>query len=116
MIDQGKAKEAVMNLNKKNLDNLLCALSVEKYIFEIFGNMIDTKYSPETSAMMVRYFDPRLQAEPNLLAAIKRAMPESPSRVQRMGARGEDFRTHLAYPGGLSIVLAYSPKENYGTN
>lgn len=114
MIDQGKAKEAVMNLNKKNLDNLLRAISIEKYVFEIFGNMIETKYSPETSAMMVRYFDPRLQAEPNLLSAIKRAMPESPSRVHRMGSRSENSRTRLAYPGGLSIVLAYSPRENYG--
>lgn len=99
MIDEILAKQKVEEMNKANFNNLLRALAVEKYLFNIFGSDVDARYNPEVGAMVVQCRDTRENAIKNVVESIKRSAGEVPRRVEyyTAGARME-------FSGGFSVV------------
>ena len=105
MIDETKAREKVDTMNKQNLQNLLTALAVEKYLFDIFGSSITTGYSPETETMLVKYMDSRPNALKNILESVKRATHQKPTSTPMECVEGVlKTRDRLVFPSGFSVM------------
>ena len=99
MIDEARAAEKVNAMNQANVKNLVRALAVQKYLFDIFGDKVDMAYSPETGTMQIRSKDSRLTVMRNVIESVKRAVREKPSSV--LPGR----HTRLYFPGGFSVVV-----------
>jgi hypothetical protein len=108
MIDEEKVKERIETMNKQNFQNLLMAMSVDKYLFDIFGNFLTTAYSPDVSTMMVRYKDPRSNALKNIVESVKRAAMEKPSHVRYFGMKKDGTTgARLEFSGGFSVMAVH---------
>jgi len=107
MIDEPKAKEKVETMNRANFQNLLMALQIERYLFQIFGSAIDTAYSPEVGTLIVRNKDPRSNAMKNIVASVRQSVHES--TIWPPAWSGKQAR--LFFPGGFS-VLVMAAEEN----
>ena len=103
MIDEEKVKARVDDMNKSNLQNLLMALSVEKYLVEIFGSVVDTAYNPDVGAMLVRCRDPRSNALKNVVESVKRTAHENPGRVRYFSTDGTSG-ARMEFAGGFSVM------------
>ncbi|MBE3131372.1 MAG: hypothetical protein IMZ54_11755 [Acidobacteria bacterium] len=108
MIDEVKAREKVDTMNKRNLQNLLTALAVEKYLFDIFGSSVITGYSPETQTMLVKYMDSRPNALKNILECVKRATHQNPTSHPYEVVEGTlQTRDRLTFPSGFSVMAIH---------
>lgn len=108
MIDEAKAREKVEAMNKQNLQNLLTALSVEKYLFEIYGSELSTSYSPDTQTMVIKYYDPRHFALKNILECVKRATHQNPTSTPYESVEGLlRKRGRMFFPSGFSVMAVH---------
>lgn len=109
MIDHEKAEEAIVKLNKQNFENLLLAGKIEKYLYQIWGDAVDTNYSPMTSTMLIKCFDHRSMAQKNLIASVKQAAMVEPDTQER-GQSVEGWRIRLGFASGLNVMIIESRK------
>ena len=108
MIDEAKARECVETMNKANFRNLLTALNVERYLFSIFGDSLDTGYSPDTGTFVIRYKDTRPNALKNIIESVKRAARETPGRAHYFGVKGKTTSgARFAFAGGFSVMAIH---------
>ena len=95
----------IETMNKQNLQNLLTALAVEKYLFDIFGSAITTGYNPEMQTFLVRYKDTRHNALKNILECVKRATHQNPTSHPYEAINGAlQTRDRLFFPSGFSVM------------
>lgn len=105
MIDEVKAREKVETMSRRNLQNLLTALAVEKYLDEIFGSSITTGYSPETETMLVKYMDARPHVLKSILESVKRATHQKPTSAPMECVDGVlKTRDRLVFPSGFTVM------------
>ena len=104
MIDDIAVRERVEEMNKANFKNLLRAFAVEKYLFDIFGSAVDTRYNPEIGAMVVRCCDPRSNAIKNVVESVKRSAGEVPGKVRYFSTRTESG-ARMEFSGGFSAMV-----------
>ncbi|MBE3109318.1 MAG: hypothetical protein IMZ46_02220 [Acidobacteria bacterium] len=108
MIDEVKARDQVEMMHKRGLQNLLTAMAVEKYLFDIFGSSIMTGYSPETETMLVKYMDSRPNALKNILESVKRATHQKPTSIPMECVEGVlKTRDRLTFPSGFSVMAIH---------
>ena len=111
MIDEEKARERVEAMNKQNLQNLLTALAVDKYLFDIFGDLITTGYSPDTQTFLIRYRDSRTNALKNIIESVKRATHQKPTSQAYKQVDGIlKTRDRLFFPSGFSVIAIHEVK------
>jgi hypothetical protein len=105
MIDEAKAREQMDAMNKQNLQNLLTALAVEKYLFGIFGDSVTTAYNPDMQTLLVRYRDSRPNALKNIIESVKRATHQKPTSHPYEQVNGVlQARDRLFFPSGFSVM------------
>lgn len=95
-------------MSRQNLQNLLTALAVEKYLFDVFGSSVTTGYSPETQTLLVKYRDSRPNALKNILESVKRATHQNPtSRPYEVIGGTLQTRDRLFFPSGFSVMAIH---------
>lgn len=112
MIDEMKAREKVNEMNKQALQNLLTALAVERYLFDIYGSELAINYNPEAYAMVITYYDPRHFALKNILECVKRAVHQNPVSTRYEIVEGAiRRRDRMIFPSGFSVIAIHDYKE-----
>jgi hypothetical protein len=102
------ARERVETMNKQNFTNLLTAMSVEKYLFDIFGSSLDMAYSPDTGTMVIHYKDTRSNTLKNIIESVKTGTHKKADRARYFGVRGKTTSgARLEFTGGFSVMAIH---------
>lgn len=116
MIDETAAREYIMDMNKKGLENLLLALNIESKLVDDSHRGIDVNYSPLTSTLLVKCTNTHAKRLDNVLALIKRYMPTKPKSIVHAGTK-ERFRTvRMVFENDFNVIVQHmSEGESRGT-
>ena len=117
MIDETAAREYIMDMNKKGLNNLLLALKIEQeLIMDTKRNDVDIKYSPLTSTLLIHCKNTPASRLQNVVALIKRLMPSKAKSIVHSGAKESFAAVRMTFGDDFNIIIQHMGKgEENGT-
>jgi len=113
MIDELKAREAVEEMSRNGLQNLLTALEIERQLYLVFSlRELDAHYSPPTATMLITTKMLGSRALANIAQVVRTSVRMAPASIAYYGRRvAERSGMRMSFAGGLAVLIRIEKKE-----